>query len=280
MCAALTALVVVSAVLAACAADDDALTAPPGARPPPSGVRLPPAGAIADYQLGGPYSPPEEVAVVTRDSTAPPLPGRYNICYVNAFQTQPGERDRWLREHPELVLADDSGTPITDPGWPDELLLNTSGEPHRRAIADILSATIRRCRDTGYQAVEFDNLDSYDRSQGQLTSADNLALAALLATGAQGSGLAVAQKNSAELAETAAAAAGFDFVIAEDCFRYAECDSYRSVYGDLVLDIEYTDTLGLPFDRVCHDPDRAPSTILRDRALVPAGSPGHVYAHC
>ncbi|MFC9439442.1 endo alpha-1,4 polygalactosaminidase [Nocardia sp. NPDC057030] len=259
--------------------DDEAVIAPPSAAVA-AGVRVPPARAIADYQLGGAYPPPAGVEVVARDSTAQPAPGLYNICYINGFQTQPAERDRWLAERRDLVLADASGSPLVDPDWPDELILDTSTETKRRRLADILSPIIRQCRDAGFHAVEFDNLDSYSRSHGQLTPETNLGLAALLVEAAHEAQLAAGQKNAAELSARAKARAGFDFAVTEECFQFKECDGYRNVYGDLVIDIEYPDNLGTPFDRVCTDPARAATTILRDRKLVPGGTPGHLYRHC
>ncbi|WP_137022962.1 endo alpha-1,4 polygalactosaminidase, partial [Streptomyces albus] len=51
-------------------------------------VTLPPAHADFDYQIGGAYTPPKGVKAVSRDHTAKPADGLYNICYVNAFQAQ------------------------------------------------------------------------------------------------------------------------------------------------------------------------------------------------
>src|SRR4051812_15827556 len=57
----------------------------PAPASPSTAVKLPPLHAGFDYQLGGPYPPPAGVEIVTRDRTAPPVEGLYNICYVNAF---------------------------------------------------------------------------------------------------------------------------------------------------------------------------------------------------
>lgn len=259
--------------------DEDAVTAPPSA-PVTANVQLPPTPAIADYQLGGAYSPPAGVGVVARDSTARPAPDLYNICYINGFQSQPADRERWLTERRDLVLVERSGTPLIDPDWPDELLLDTSTDAKRRRLADLFAPTIRQCRDAGFRAVEFDNLDSYSRSRGQLTPETNLDFAALLVRAAHDAQLAVGQKNAAELGARAKIRAGFDFAVTEECFQFRECDSYRNVYGDLVIDIEYPDNLSTPFDRVCTDPSRAATTILRDRKLVAPGNAGYLYQHC
>ena len=50
--------------------------------------------------------------------------------------------------------------------------------------------------------------------------------------------MAIAQKNSAELVPRRAEL-GTDFVVAEECNRFDECDVYTDSYGDHVLVIEY-----------------------------------------
>lgn len=54
-----------------------------------------PPNAKFDYQIGGPYTPAPDVKVVTRDRTASPVPGLFNICYINAYQTQDTEKAFW-----------------------------------------------------------------------------------------------------------------------------------------------------------------------------------------
>ncbi len=257
------ALLLVVALLAACAP-----------APSPDTAAFP-ARAVVDYQLGGAYPPPPGVTLVVRDSTAEPA-GGYDVCYVNGFQTQPGERDAWLAERRDLVLSDAGGAPVADPGWPDELLLDTSTAAKRDRLAAVVGAVVRRCADAGFDAVEIDNLDSYSRSGGALSAADNLALAAALARRAHGLGLAIGQKNAADLGPRARAEARFDFAVAEECVRYDECAAYTDVYGEQVIDIEYTDNL--PAD-VC-GADRPAATVIRDRDLVPPEEPGYHYARC
>ncbi len=67
---------------------------------------LPPSGGI-DYQLGGAYEPPAGTTVVVRDASADPVEGVYSVCYLNAFQSQPGTADSWG----DLLLRDASGAP-------------------------------------------------------------------------------------------------------------------------------------------------------------------------
>ncbi|MFE6304407.1 endo alpha-1,4 polygalactosaminidase [Nocardiopsis sp. NPDC057823] len=234
-----------------------------------------------DYQLGGGYGPPDGVGIVVRDSTDEPEPGLYSVCYVNGFQTQPGEADRWLDEG--LVLLDGAGEPVADPGWPDELLLDTSDPAGRERITELLAGTIGGCADAGFAAVEFDNLDSFTRSDGALTAEDNFALAEALVAVVHEHGMLAAQKNTAEETDRGVEA-GFDFAVAESCGAWDECDVYAAAYGaEGVLDIEYPDTLeerGTTFAEVCADPDTPPRTILRDLDLVPEGARGHLYEAC
>ena len=51
--------------------------------------------------------------MVVRDRDDEPVDGRYSICYVNAFQTQPGESDAWPAE---LLLRDADGNQIPRSG--------------------------------------------------------------------------------------------------------------------------------------------------------------------
>ncbi|MDH2328122.1 endo alpha-1,4 polygalactosaminidase [Cereibacter sp. SYSU M97828] len=240
--------------------------------------RLPPEGGV-DYQLGGAYPPDPRVATVVRDSTAQPSAGHYNICYVNGFQTQPGDLDWWLDHHPQAVLRQD-GQPVADPGWPDEYALDTSTPQGRDGIALAVGAAIRRCADAGFDAVEFDNLDSWTRFAG-LTAEGNLALATRLVAAAHRLGLAAGQKNAPDLAARGPAA-GFDFAISEECAVWNECGAYHAQYGDRHIDIEYSDAPArdLDFAQVCRLPDQPRRTVLRDRLLLRQGQPGYVFALC
>jgi hypothetical protein len=242
-----------------------------------SGPVPPPAGAGFDYQLGGAYDPPAGAGIVVRDSTAQPVADSYSICYLNGFQTQPADSARLLADSPELLLTVD-GEPVRDENWPDELLYDTGTPDSRAGIAALLLPAIAACGRDGYDAVEVDNLDSYTRSAGLLTANDNLALAALLVDGAHTAGLAIGQKNAADLAEDLAGT--FDFAVAEECDRWQECGLYTAAYGREVLAIEYADDLREDFAAACAVPGRPESMILRDRDLVPAGSPGYVYETC
>jgi len=240
-----------------------------------------PTGAAVDYQLGGAYDPPEGVGIVARDSTEHPAPGVWSICYVNGFQTQPGERARWAGANADLVLRDDAGHPVRDPAWPDEFILDTSTAERRERIADELGADLERCATSGFDAVEIDNLDSFTRADG-LTLDGNLALAGLFARQAHELGLLIGQKNTAEHTARLHDEVGFDFAVAEECLEFGECSAYTEVYGEAVIDIEYlaaapTDA---ELESICSDPARPTSTVVRDRDLGTPDSFGYVFARC
>ncbi|MFD5830041.1 endo alpha-1,4 polygalactosaminidase [Lentzea sp. NPDC060358] len=243
-------------------------------------VELPPTSGALDYQLGEAYTPPSGVTLVTRDSTATPAAGVYNICYVNGFQTQPGDKNVWLNQRKHLILKDSSGNPIIDPKWRDEFLLDTSTAAKRTELAGIIGSTIDLCASKGFKAVEVDNLDSYLRSRGKLTVSNNLAYAKLLADRAHGKNLAIGQKNSAEQAEQAKNQVGFDFAVSEECHRWSECSDYSDAYDKNVMDIEYTDDLRGTFADVCSDRDTPAITTLRDRLLVGPDGDDYAFDYC
>jgi hypothetical protein len=246
-------------------------------------VALPPVSGQLDYQLGAAYDLDGGLDVVVRDATAAPAAGAYNICYVNGFQTQPGQADLWLDGNEDLLLHDAAGELVIDPDWPDEYVLDPSTQGKRDRILGILGPVITGCADVGFDAVEIDNLDTWTRftapSTGLIEQADALALAGSYVDLAHDAGLAIGQKNAAE-ATTQGRELGFDLAVTEECAAYDECAAYTGVYGEHVLQIEYTDNLPESFDVVCADPDRAPLTILRDRDLVGPDDDAYAYEQC
>ena len=112
--------------------------------------------------------------------------------------------------------------------------------PNYAALQAILRARFKTCRDKGFDAVEPDNLDSYQNSPGFDTSAgDQLAFNQWIATTVHALGLAVFQKN--DLGQVAALEPSFDGILDEECNQYSECASlapYTSA-GKPVWDAEY-----------------------------------------
>jgi hypothetical protein len=249
--------------------------------------RAPPAGAKFDYQIGGDYRPPAGVRVISRDWFLGTAPERtYSICYVNAFQTQddetgverPDERSNWPRD---LVLRDLGD----DPNWGGEYLVDISIPARRRRAARHVQPMIETCARMGFEAVEYDNLDSWTRFDGTPRAGDvpfgkrqAIAYASLLAGRAHALGLAVGQKNTPQLTRRQSRRRiGFDFAIAEECGRFAECRRYQALFGSRVLAIEYRRR---DFRRACRSVGASVPVVLRDRAVSRPGSAGYVYAAC
>ncbi|MFD7711882.1 endo alpha-1,4 polygalactosaminidase [Streptomyces sp. NPDC059786] len=274
------ALLAVSAALAsfltACSGDSSDGTRDAGGTSSASStgkVTLPPVHAGFDYQLGGPTSPPDGVGIVTRDHTASPASGVYNICYVNAFQAQPDAEQDW---DSDLLLHDDSGDVVMDEDWGEAILdISTAGK--RERIAEKVDGWIDQCASKGFQAVDPDNYDSYTRVPDGLLSADDAkAFLTLLADHAHEKGLAIGQKNTVDLAP-ARKRVGLDFAVVEECGAYDECGGYVDAFGDHVMVIEYTER-GLR--RACDGWGDDISIVRRDLDLVPEGDSGYLRETC
>ena len=229
-------------------------------------LAAPPANVPFDYQIGAPYDPPAGVGVVSRDwFAAEPAPGTYSICYVNAFQTQDDEAgvarpDERLAWPPHLVLTGLGD----DPEWGGEYLIDIRSAAQRRRAADWVQPMIETCARKGYDAVEYDNLDSFSRSHRLITRRQGIAFAKLLAGRAHDAGLPAGQKNFAEWDGSHV----FDFAVAEECARWRECDRYQASYGRHVLAIEYRRE---DFRRTCNGYDDQWPVVLRNLNLTPGG---------
>ncbi|MFH8487069.1 endo alpha-1,4 polygalactosaminidase [Streptomyces longisporoflavus] len=259
-----------SAALTATAAA--CLLAPSTAAAEAGAVEPPPAHAGFDYQIGGAYTPPAGVEIVSRDHTAAPAPGLYNICYLNAFQAQPGAEDDW---DADLLLRDDNGDVVYDGDW-GEAVLDIRTAAKRKRIAARVGSWIDGCADKGFQAIEPDNYDTFTRFPDLLTASQAKSFVKLLSARAHQRGLAAAQKNTPQLAgdreET-----GLDFAVAEECGVYDECGDYTSAFGDDVVVIEYT-AEGLRTS--CAGWGDRLSIVRRDLDVSPASSSGYVRQTC
>ena len=249
-------------------ADGDPAAASPAAERGAAAVVLPTPDAPWDYQIGGAFTPADGVGVVARDRSAAPSPDLYDICYVNAFQTQPDERafwtghaDRWW-----LVLRDRAGEPVVDGRW-GEFLLDTRTARKRAALMAVVGPWIDGCAADGFEAVELDNLDSWDRSDGLVSRSDNMRFARLLTARAHRAGLAAGQKNWSELSPRGPAL-GFDFAVAEQCGQWDECGAYAAAYDDRVYIVEYQ---GAAYRRTCAEWGDRLSVVRRDVDVSPGG---------
>ena len=133
------------------------------------------------------------------------------------------------------------------------------------------------CARKGYDAVEYDNLDSWTRFNGTplakkvpFGKREAVKFARILTARAHAENLAVAQKNTLNLKRADVRRIGFDFAIAEECARYHECGGYRRLYGDHVIAIEYRRST---FGKACRSLGDEFSIVLRDLQVSRPGRP-------
>ena len=246
----------------------------------------PPANVQFDYQIYNDYEPPEGVAVVSRDwFHGEALTGEddYSICYVNAFQTQaddpyvdrPDEKSNW----PANLVLTELGD---DPNWGGEYLIDISTAAKRTQAAAWLAPMIDECANKDFDAVEFDNLDSWTRFDGTplegqvpFGEAEAILFATEITYYSHTRLLAVGQKNTTDLLDDAEAI-GFNFAIVESCGVYDECTQFTDVY-EKVIGIEYSQAA---FDVACAEIGTVASVVLRDQNATDPGSGTYVYDEC
>ncbi|WP_326668833.1 endo alpha-1,4 polygalactosaminidase [Streptomyces canus] len=238
----------------------------------PAAVTLPPKHVPWDYQIGGAYPPATGVRVVSRSYEDVPAPGLYNICNINAYQAESDAESDW---DADLLLRDADGKVVHDTDW-DEAVLDIRTAAKRERIAARLDVWIDACAAKGYEAVEPDNYDSFTRFPSYLKAAQAEALMKLLAAHAHAKGLAVAQKNTAELVSDRALL-GLDFAIVEECAEYDECGTFADAFDDHVLVVEYTKK-GLA--TACATWSSTLSVVRRDEEVVPEGADGFLRETC
>ncbi|MFI7400623.1 endo alpha-1,4 polygalactosaminidase [Streptomyces sp. NPDC049541] len=254
---------------------DDASPSPTGsasASPGAATVTLPPKHVQWDYQIGGAYPLAAGARVVSRDHDSEPAPGVYNICNINAFQAQKDEERDW---DSDLLLRDAKADVLYDKDW-GEAILDIRTAAKRQRIAAKLNSWIDECAAKGYKAVEPDNYDVFTRFPKYLRAGQAEALMKLLSAHAHDKGLAIAQKNAAELLSDRASV-GLDFAVAEECAEWNECGEFAEAYGNNVLVVEYT-AKGMA--KACTDWGGTLSIVRRDASVVPKGDSGYVHQTC
>lgn len=180
--------------------------------------------SVFDIDLYGPGgTTPNRTAV--RDIVAA---GGYAICYVDA-----GTWENWrpdAKSFPKSVL----GRPN---GWPGERWLDIRD---RAVLLPIMTERVRRCRQAGFQAVEFDNVDGFTNDTGfPLTASEQLEYNRDLAAIAHRAGLAAGLKNDYSQVRTLEPT--FDFAVDESCWIYRECQLLEPfvTHHKAVFDVEY-----------------------------------------
>jgi hypothetical protein len=139
------------------------------------------------------------------------------VCYMDAGTYESGRPDS--ADFPASL----KGAKVD--GWPGELWLDVRpAGPNYAALQAIMLARFKVCQQKGFDAVEPDNIDSYQNKPGFSTSAaDQLAYDEWLATTVHGLGLAIFQKN--DLDQVGTLESHFDGILDEECNEYSECDT-------------------------------------------------------
>ena len=88
--------------------------------------------------------------------------------------------------------------------------------------------------------------------------------------------------TGSELGASGKSTVGFDFAVAEECQTEESdnCDSYSDVYGNNMLEIEYTNNGRSVWLAACEARGSVISVIYRDLDVVPFGSKGYHYEEC
>ena len=89
----------------------------------------------------------------------------------------------------------------------------------------------------GFNAVEFDNLDSYQRSRGRLTKSNSVALAETAGQACTSARTCGRSEERLELGDRGRRIAKFDYAIAEECAALPGMRFYRAVYGDNLIEV-------------------------------------------
>ncbi|MFJ2158090.1 endo alpha-1,4 polygalactosaminidase [Streptomyces sp. NPDC087856] len=163
--------------------------------------------------------------------------GAKAICYVDG-----GTWEQWRPDaaaFPASLLGNGvAGGPDGQP-WPGEKwfdIRNTS------VLLPLIDARVAKCQNAGFDAVEFDNVDSYRNNPGfPVTAANQLTYNKGLAGLAHNHNLSVALKN--DLDQVPDLVGSFDFAINESCQEYNECNTLAPFLnaGKAVFQIEYSD---------------------------------------
>lgn len=162
--------------------------------------------------------------------------GLYPICYVNV-----GAVEDW-REDAKAFPGDVVGAPYW--GWDGENWLDIA---RFERFATIMEARFDLCRDKGFLAIEPDNIDAFEADLSSkptgfaITREDQLRYVDWLVDQAHQRGLAIGQKNAAELVPDLVD--DMDFALLESAYRLGfmhEFDVYVS-QDKPVFAVEYLD---------------------------------------
>ncbi len=173
--------------------------------------------------------------------------GIFPICYINV-----GAVEEWNEDYAQFP-KDVIGNPYW--GWEGENWLDIS---RFEQFAHIMEARFDLCREKGFLGIEPDNIDAYEtdgsnkKTGFDLTRSDQLRYIGWLIEQAHARGLAIGQKNAAELVPELVNR--MDFALLESSFRFGFMDAFLP-YAKMkkpVFAVEYIEE-GADPDRFCPD---------------------------
>ena len=155
--------------------------------------------------------------------------GAKAICYVSA-----GTWEDWRPDAGQFPAS----VKGAKNGWPGERWLDIR---QTGVLLPIMDSRVAKCRQAGFDGVEWDNVEGYSNKSGfPLSAADQLTYNAALANLAHQHGLTVALKN--DVGQVADLAPYFDYAVNEQCQQYRECGAYDATFigaGKAVFQVEY-----------------------------------------
>lgn len=154
--------------------------------------------------------------------------GRVVICYISAGTYESGRSD--VTQFPKSTI----GKKVK--GWPEHYV-----DIRDPTVRKVMQARIDAAKAKGCDGFEPDVLDAFSNPSGlPINVADEVSYIRWLASEGHSRGLLVALKNAPEIVTQVVDAV--DFAIAEECFKYRECDAYSSFIkaGKAVLSAEYS----------------------------------------
>jgi hypothetical protein len=151
------------------------------------------------------------------------------ICYISAGTAESWRPD--IKDLPVSLL----GKRVK--GFQDEKWVDI-----RKAsiLLPLMEKRVTMCRDKGFDAIEWDNVDGYSNATGfKITAQDQINYNKALASLGHKYNLAVGLKN--DLAQVKELVTSFDFAVNEQCYQYKECAALAPFYtaGKAILNVEY-----------------------------------------
>ena len=223
-----------------------ALSAPAAAEhwTPPAGTSFSIILSVAPAQVTTPAKVVDLDLFDTNASVVTSLKqqGKRVICYFSAGSWENWRPDK--KDFPASVL----GRPLD--GWAGERYLDIR---NLDALGPIMQARLDLCKSKGFDAVDPDNVDSFEignKTGFPLTRAHAIRYLRFLAREAHARGLAIGLKNATELAPQLLPV--IDFAVTEDCFAQGWCPVSKNFVdaNKPVFAIEYTDN-HIAFAKFC-----------------------------